>query len=278
MRTCEMMHGRKEAYCARRVPAVQFHKALTCEPAHDGRTSGSLFSVSREHGRGVLVVDENPAVFDDIREVLAFEGLHVTRAADGPAAIAQAQAFRPDVVLLGAALPKMSGFEVCHRLRRERPEIWIIMLTAWGDRSDGVRGIETGADDFVTKPCPLRELTARIRVGLRRTSSRLHLAYAYGDVELDPIAHRVRRKGREVQLTPTEFRMLEILMRRPGEVITRDEFLDAIWGRKVCVVPRVVDTHMAALRRKLEVHPGHPSHLHSIRGIGYRLDTTPTES
>ena len=200
-------------------------------------------------------------------------------ASDGPSALEKAHTFEPDVMLLDVMLPGMNGFEVCRQLRRERSDLWIIMLTVREHEVDRVRGLEQGADDYVTKPFSLRELVARIKVGLRRRQAALaQPVVTFGDVEVDLRAHRAFKQGREIALTPTEFGILELLARRPGAVITRDEFLDTLWGEEVYVTPRVVDTHVAALRKKLEDDPNHPVYLHSVRGIGYRLDPTPTES
>jgi DNA-binding response OmpR family regulator len=247
-------------------------------PSRDPMRSASLVPLNAHSTGRILIVDDDPAVYRDVGDLLLFDGLRLRRAADGDAAIEMVRVFQPDLVLLAVSLPGASAFNICHRLRRQRPDLWIIMLTASNGRAEGVRAIETGADDFLTRPYSLRELAARIRVGLRRTSLLSTSTYAYGDIELDPVAHRVRRKGREVYLTPTEFSLLKMLAQRPGEVISREEFLEEIWGNDVCVVPRVIDTHIAALRRKLEDPPDHPTHLRSVRGVGYRLDVSPAEA
>ncbi len=227
----------------------------------------------------ILIVDDEPAIVMAVKDELLFEGYEVDMAADGPSALEKAHTFEPDVMLLDVMLPGMNGFEVCRQLRRERSDLWIIMLTVREHEVDRVRGLEQGADDYVTKPFSLRELVARIKVGLRRRQAApAQPVVTFGDVEVDLRAHRAFKQGREIALTPTEFGILELLARRPGAVITRDEFLDTLWGEEVYVTPRVVDTHVAALRKKLEDDPNHPVYLHSVRGIGYRLDPTPTES
>ena len=227
----------------------------------------------------ILIVDDEPAIVMAVKDELLFEGYEVDMASDGPSALEKAHTFEPDVMLLDVMLPGMNGFDVCRQLRRERSDLWIIMLTVREHEVDRVRGLEQGADDYVTKPFSLRELVARIKVGLRRRQAALaQPVVTFGDVEVDLRAHRAFKQGREIVLTPTEFGILELLARRPGAVITRDEFLDTLWGEEVYVTPRVVDTHVAALRKKLEDDPNHPVYLHSVRGIGYRLDTTPTES
>jgi DNA-binding response OmpR family regulator len=227
----------------------------------------------------ILLVDDEPAIVLAVQDELIFEGFEVEMAADGLSALDKARAFHPDVVLLDVMLPGINGFEVCQRLRSDMPDVWIIMLTIREHEADRVRGLESGADDYVTKPFSLRELVARIHVGLRRLEgSSNHSVYAFGNIKVDLAAHQVFKHGEEVSLTPTEFGMLEQLVRHTGELVSRDVFLDAVWGEEVVVVPRVVDTHMSALRRKLEDNPDHPTYLHSVRGSGYRLDPTPTES
>ncbi len=227
----------------------------------------------------ILIVDDEPAIMMAVRDELLFQGYAVEMALDGPSALEKAETFEPDVMLLDVMLPGMNGFEVCRQLRQKRPDLWIIMLTVREHEVDRIRGLEQGADDYVTKPFSLRELVARIKVGLRRRQAVLtQPVVTFGDVEVDLCAHRASKQGREVALTPTEFGIIELLVRKPGAVITRDEFLDTLWGEGAYVTSRVVDTHMAALRKKLEDDPNHPVYLRSVRGIGYRLDITPAES
>jgi DNA-binding response OmpR family regulator len=214
-----------------------------------------------------------------VRDELAFEGFEVESAADGPEAVERARELRPDVLLLDLMLPGLNGFEICRRLRREMPEMWIIMLTVRGQEVDRVMGLELGADDYVTKPFSLRELVARVKVGLRRQAGRrASPSHRLGALQIDLPSHRVTRDGTEVSLTRKEFEILEFFLTRPGEVITRDEFLNRLWGEDVYVTHRVIDTHMAALRKKLEDDPNNPKHILSVRGIGYRLDANTSES
>jgi DNA-binding response OmpR family regulator len=227
----------------------------------------------------VLIVDDEPSIVMAVRDELLFEGFEVESAVDGPEAIKRAHEFRPAVLLLDLMLPGLNGFEVCRQLRAEMPEMWVIMLTVRGQEVDRVRGLELGADDYVTKPFSLRELVARIRVGLRR-QTRLPVAsgHRFGDLEIDLTSHRVRKNGAELSLTKKEFEILELFLKRPGEVITRDDFLNKLWGEEVYVTHRVIDTHMAALRKKIEDDPNNPKHILSVRGVGYRLDLNSTES
>lgn len=227
----------------------------------------------------ILIVDDEPSILLAVQDELAFEGFEVHSAADGPSALTKVRELRPEVLLLDLMLPGMNGFEVCKQLRAEMPGLWIIMLTVRGQEVDRVMGLELGADDYVTKPFSLRELVARVKVGLRRQSNNgAQALQSFGDIEIDFQSHRVLKDGTETELTRKEFEILELLVRRAGEVVTRDEFLDKLWGEEVYVTHRVIDTHMAALRKKLEDDPNNPKHILSVRGIGYRLDPTLSES
>jgi two-component system alkaline phosphatase synthesis response regulator PhoP len=220
----------------------------------------------------ILVADDEPAIVMAVRDELAFEGFEVRTASSGPEALDQARTMRPDVLILDLMLPGRNGFEVCRELRAERRDIWIIMLTVRDQEADRVTGFEAGADDYVTKPFSLRELVGRIKVGLRRGKGpQAAAAVRSGDLEIDLAARLVLRGGEEVPLTKTEFDILALLVRRAGEVITRDEFLDQIWGSDVYVTHRTVDTHVASLRRKMEPDPEHPIHVQGVRGVGYRF-------
>lgn len=220
----------------------------------------------------VLIVDDEPSIVMPVRDELLFEGFQVESASDGPSAIEKARAWRPDVVLLDLMLPGMNGFEVCRRLRPELPEIWIIVLTARGQEADRVTGFEAGADDYVTKPFSLRELVARVKVGLRRQQGKSsHAIHRFGDIAVDLLGHSVRKSGKEVALTHKEFDILALLVERAGEAIPRDEFCDRVWGPEVYVTQRVIDTHIAALRKKLESDPDDPKFILSVRGVGYKL-------
>jgi len=227
----------------------------------------------------ILIVDDEPSIVLAVRDELLFEGFEVESAVDGPEAIKRAHELRPDVLLLDLMLPGLNGFEVCRQLRSEMPEMWIIMLTVRGQEVDRVMGLELGADDYVTKPFSLRELVARIKVGLRRqTGRRKSPLHRLGNIEIDLPSHRVTKNGAELSLTKKEYEILELLLSRPGEVITRDEFLNQLWGEDVYVTHRVIDTHMASLRKKLEDDPNNPEHILSVRGVGYRLDVNSSES
>jgi two-component system phosphate regulon response regulator PhoB len=202
------------------------------------------------------------------------EGYDVTVAADGEEGLLQVDERLPDLVLLDWMLPKLSGIEVCRRLRgrAETRNLPIIMLTARGEESDRVRGLDTGADDYMTKPFSMTELTARIRAVLRRIRPGLaDDRINHADIVIDRVAHRVRRAGKEVHLGPTEFRLLDHLMKHPGRVFSREQLLDAVWGSDVYVEARTVDVHVGRLRKALNVE-GTVNPIRTVRSAGYSLD------
>jgi DNA-binding response OmpR family regulator len=219
----------------------------------------------------ILVVDDEPSIVLAVKDEMAFEGFDVDSASDGPTGLRRARDSRPDVLLVDLMLPGMNGFEICRQLRAELPDLWIIVLTARGKEVDRVTGFEAGADDYIVKPFSLRELVARVKVGLRRRKSPTHLRPTFGDIVIDPRARRVTKSGADVNLTRKEFDLLEFLASRPGEVIPRDEFCNKLWGDDVYVTERVIDTHIASLRRKIETDPANPRHILSVRGVGYKL-------
>ncbi|MEW6598621.1 MAG: phosphate regulon transcriptional regulator PhoB [Pseudomonadota bacterium] len=222
----------------------------------------------------ILVVEDEDALSTLLSYNLDKEGYAVTVAADGEEALVQVDERLPDLIILDWMLPKVSGIEVCRRLRN-RPEtrnVPIIMLTARGEESDRIRGLDTGADDYLTKPFSMTELSARIRAVLRRIRPGLaDDRIRHGDITIDRVAHRVKRSGREIHLGPTEFRLLDYLMQHPGRVFSREQLLDAVWGSDVYVEARTVDVHIGRLRKALnnevEADP-----IRTVRSAGYALD------
>jgi two-component system phosphate regulon response regulator PhoB len=222
----------------------------------------------------ILVVEDEDALATLLRYNLEKEGYRVGVTGDGEEALVLVEEKQPDLVVLDWMLPKVSGIEVCRRLR-SRPEsrnLPIIMLTARGEESDRIRGLDTGADDYVTKPFSMTELTARIRAVLRRIRPGLaEDRVLHGDITIDRVAHRVKRSGKEVHLGPTEFRLLDYLMQHPGRVFSREQLLDAVWGSDVYVEARTVDVHIGRLRKALnretETDP-----IRTVRSAGYALD------
>ena len=222
----------------------------------------------------VLVMEDEDALATLLQYNLEKEGYRVVVAGDGEEGLVQVDERLPDLVLLDWMLPKVSGIEVCRRLRG-RPEtrnLPIIMLTARGEESDRVRGLDTGADDYLTKPFSMTELIARIRAVLRRIRPGLaDDRINHGDIVIDRVAHRVKRAGAEVHLGPTEFRLLDHFMQHPGRVFSREQLLDAVWGSDVYVEARTVDVHVGRLRKALNVE-GTVNPIRTVRSAGYSLD------
>jgi two-component system phosphate regulon response regulator PhoB len=222
----------------------------------------------------VLVMEDEDALATLLSYNLEKEGYRVVVASDGEEGMLQIEERLPDLVLLDWMLPKLSGIEVCRRIRgkSETRNMPIIMLTARGEESDRIRGLDTGADDYLTKPFSMSELIARIRAVLRRirpglADDRLN----HGDIVIDRVAHRVRRSGQEIHLGPTEFRLLDHLMQHPGRVFSREQLLDAVWGSDVYVEARTVDVHVGRLRKALNVD-GTVNPIRTVRSAGYSLD------
>lgn len=222
----------------------------------------------------VLVVEDEDALATLLHYNLDKEGYRVGVAGDGEEALIMANERAPDLVILDWMLPKVSGIEVCRRLRgrSETRNVPIIMLTARGEESDRIRGLDTGADDYVVKPFSMVELTARVRAVLRRIRPGLaDDRITVGDIVIDRVAHRVKRNGKEIHLGPTEFRLLDYLMQHPGRVFSREQLLDAVWGSDVYVEARTVDVHIGRLRKALNGGAdGDP--IRTVRSAGYSLD------
>lgn len=226
----------------------------------------------------VLVVEDEAPLATMLRYNLEKQGFRVEEAADGQEALSRIAETRPDLVLLDWMLPVMSGIEVCRQIRRGAAtrDLPVIMVTARTEDQDAVRGLNTGADDFVTKPFSIDSLLARMRALLRRSSPvPTRGALAFHDITMDLAAHRVQRSGRTVHLGPTEYRMLAFLMEHPGRVFTREEMLDAVWGRDIHVELRTVDVHIRRLRKAMNA-PGEIDVIRTVRASGYALDLEPT--
>ncbi len=222
----------------------------------------------------LLLVEDDRALADLLMWHFGREGYDIVRTADGDEALVLAEERTPDLVILDWMIEGVSGIEVCRRLRRRgsTAQVPIIMLTARGEESDRIRGLETGADDYVTKPFSPRELLARVGAVLRRVRPALageQLAYA--DIEMDVEAHRVRRGGRLVQLGPTEFRLLRHFMENPGRVFSRERLLDSVWAHDPDIDARTVDVHVRRLRKALN-EEGRPDVIRTVRSAGYSLD------
>lgn len=224
----------------------------------------------------VLIVEDEEALTLLIRYNLEAEGYSVSVAERGDEAEEQIREEIPDLVLLDWMLPGLSGIELCRRLRarRETASLPIIMLTARSEEAERVRGLATGADDYIVKPFSVPELLARVKAILRRTRpERITNALTTGDIELNRDTHRVHRAGQEIHLGPIEFRLLEFLMQTPGRVFTREQLLDAVWGRDVYVDERTVDVHVGRLRKAIN-RGGMSDPIRTVRGSGYAFSET----
>ena len=221
----------------------------------------------------VLVVEDETAQLEVLTYNLEAEGFRVTKADNGDEALLLVDETNPDIILLDWMLPGVSGIEICRRLKAssETRNVPVIMLSARSEEVDKVRGLETGADDYMVKPYSVVELMARVRTQLRRTRpAAIGERLEYADITLDSETHRVMRDGDEVKLGPTEFRLLSTFMEKPGRVWSREQLLDRVWGRDIYVDTRTVDVHIGRLRKALCSHGGDDP-LRTVRGTGYAL-------
>jgi len=220
----------------------------------------------------ILVVEDEPSIALPLCDDLRREGYEVELAADGEEAFRAGARGRFDLIVLDVMLPKKDGFEVCRHLRSEGVKTPILMLTARGQESEKVIGLEIGADDYVTKPYGPRELRARIKALLRRAAGDEPAVYRFGDFQLDTARCELRRAEQLVDLKPLEYRLLVTFLRRAGRVLTRQQLLDEAWGKDITVTERSVDNQVTNLRKKIEPDPDRPRYLVSLRGLGYRFD------
>jgi DNA-binding response OmpR family regulator len=224
----------------------------------------------------ILVVEDEPAILRGLADNLKRELHDVLTAADGETAYQLIKQKKPDLVILDLMLPKLSGYEVCRQVRAEGLTTPILMLTARGEETDRVVGLDLGADDYVTKPFSVRELLARVRALLRRSqpSTATLDQLTVENVTVDFRRYEARKAGSPrdtpLEMTRREFQILRALASRPGEVVTREELLNQVWGFEVCPTTRTVDNHIAGLRAKLERDPARPKHLLTVRGVGYK--------
>jgi DNA-binding response OmpR family regulator len=220
----------------------------------------------------VLIVEDDPTMLRALRDNFEFQGYRVLTAMDGEAGLNAALDGRPDVIVLDIMLPKINGYEVCRLVREQGLDMPIIMLTAKGQESDIVLGLNLGADDYVTKPFSIKELLARANAFLRRRRTAEPDVYRFGACELNTASHALCRDGVEVPLTPKEFGVLSLLVRRAGRAFTRHEILNSVWGYSVFVTERSVDRCVNTLRGKIEPDPARPTFIRTVRGIGYRFE------
>jgi two-component system, OmpR family, response regulator MprA len=220
----------------------------------------------------LLVVDDEPAVRDSLRRAFALEGYHLDLAPDGAAALEEleAAAVEPDAVILDILMPHVDGITVCRRLRERGSRVPVLMLTARETVGDRVAGLDAGADDYLAKPFALEELLARVRALLRRVSPAGEDVLRFADLELDVGTREVRRGGRPIELTRTEFHLLELLLRNPRQVLTRSLILERVWGYDFGPTSNSLDVYIGYLRRKTEAD-GEARLIHTVRGVGYAL-------
>jgi DNA-binding response OmpR family regulator len=222
----------------------------------------------------ILIVEDEPAMVAGLRDNFEYEGYDVISAEDGVSGLDRALNDSPDLVVLDVMMPRMSGLDVCKQLKAKRPSVPIIMLTARGQEIDKVVGLELGADDYVTKPFSIRELMARVKAVLRRSSSQQTAAadvYRFSDVEVNVRSNEVRRNGELVDLSSKEFALLAYFIAHPVETLSRDRLLDAVWGYENYPSTRTVDTHIVHLRQKLEPNPEEPRFILTVHGTGYKF-------
>jgi two-component system, OmpR family, alkaline phosphatase synthesis response regulator PhoP len=221
----------------------------------------------------VLIIEDEPNMVLGLKDSCEYEGYEVAVARNGKEGLEKATTEKPDIILLDVMLPLMSGIDVCRTLRTRGIETPILMLTARSQEIDKVVGLEVGADDYVTKPFSIKELLARIRAHLRRASK--HVVeienFSFGDIELNFKKYVARKGGHALELSAREFEILRYLIRRRGEIVTRDQLLDEVWGYRSTPVTRTVDNHIARLRQKIEQDPSEPQHIITVHRIGYRF-------
>ncbi|MGA2749236.1 MAG: response regulator transcription factor [Verrucomicrobiota bacterium] len=221
-------------------------------------------------GARILIIEDEPALLRGLKDNFETEGYEVRTANNGEKGLDALMRDPPDLVLLDLMLPKVNGYEICRAARARQLDLPILMLTAKGQEDDIVRGLELGADDYVTKPFSIRELLARVKALLRRGGNSSE--YRFGRCRLDLTAHKLFRDDAEIELTAKEFRLLEFFVRRAGRALTRDSILDAVWGQEVLVTDRSVDRCVTTLRAKIEPDPHNPALIQTIRDIGYRFE------
>jgi len=224
------------------------------------------------HAGAILIVEDDPALLRGLKDNFEAQNYRVETARDGQSGLSAALARPPDLMVLDIMLPAMNGYELCRAIRARKLEMPIIMLTAKGQEEDIIRGLEVGADDYVTKPFSIRQLLARARAFLRRQNG-CGVTFSFGACKLDVAAHKLFRDEVEVALTTKEFQLLKFFISRSGRALTRDQILDAVWGNEIIVNDRSVDRCVTTLRAKVEIDPHRPAHIQTIRNIGYRFES-----
>jgi len=222
--------------------------------------------------KSALIIEDNSAMLRGLKDNFESNGYRVRTARDGEQGLAAALSENPDLVILDVMLPKVNGYEICSEVRREKLDMPVIMLSARDRETDIVRGLNLGADDYVTKPFSIKELLARAQALMRRSGEDDPAVYEFGDCRLDTTGETLTRDGREIELSGGQFRMLRLFLRRAGCVLTREEILDAAWGYSHFITRGDIDCTVAALRDKIEPDPENPAFIHTMKDIGYKFE------
>jgi DNA-binding response OmpR family regulator len=225
--------------------------------------------------KSVLIIEDDPTMLRGLKDNFEFRCYKAFTATDGEQGLNAALNIKPDLIILDIMLPKINGYEVCRLIRKENISAPIIMLTAKGEESDIVLGLNLGADDYITKPFSIKELLARAEALLRRTRQAVEDIYEFADFRLDIPARKLTRKGKEIRLSPKEFRLLELFVKKAGRALTRDEILNLVWGYDSFAGQRSIDRFVTTLRDKIEPNPHNPRFIHTIREIGYKFEPPP---
>jgi len=220
----------------------------------------------------ILVIEDDPAMLRGLKDNFLFKGYRVKTAADGESGLNEALNSNPDLIILDIMLPRINGFEVCRLIRAEGLAMPIIMLTAKGQESDIILGLNLGADDYVTKPFNIHELLARVNAFLRRQRKEEIRQFHFGDFVLNMDSRQLLRRGKEIELTPKEFKLLALFLKRSGCALTREEILKQVWGYDILVTTRSVDRCVTTLRNKIEHNSHNPDFIRTIRDVGYRFE------
>jgi DNA-binding response OmpR family regulator len=225
------------------------------------------------NGARILIVEDDPALLRGLSDTFAARGCEVLSASDGEVGLRLALSSQPDLVLLDIMLPKVNGYEICRAMREQSLDTPVIMLTAKGAEEDAVLGLNLGADDYVAKPFRRQELVARVNAFLRRQRSGRQEQHRFGPFTLDLDAHKLFRDGAEIELTATEFKLLEHFVRNRGRALPRRDILNTVWGNDVFVTPRSIDRCVTTLRAKVEEDPHNPVYIQTVRDVGYRFES-----
>ncbi|MGH9935572.1 MAG: response regulator transcription factor [Blastocatellia bacterium] len=227
--------------------------------------------VENTKSQRILIIEDEPDMALGLRDNFEYHGYAVSVARDGEEGLNQALAEQPDLIILDVMMPRMNGLDVCRQLRGRNVAVPIIMLTARGQEMDKVIGLETGADDYVTKPFSPQELVARVRAHLRRQARRSIETYHFGGIDLDFKRYQASKDGHPLDLSPREYEILKYLVERHGETVTREQLLDEVWGYDNYPLTRTIDNHIAKLRHKIEPAPAEPRYIITVHRIGYRF-------